>query len=158
MPAPSGPGRYRAINATTCLYSVGFMFLIVAVMPADSTWKTPAVWPEPMSLKISGSSKGISSSLMSMPKFFLMFALALEITVSVRRPKKSILSRPMSATVWPSYWVISTPPLVSSLVGTCSLTGSRQIRTAHACTPSPRVRPSIESAVSMMRRASSSFL
>ena len=67
MPAPSGPGRYRAMSATTCLYSVGFMFLIVADMPADSTWNTPAVWPEPMSLKIFGSSKGILLSSMSMP-------------------------------------------------------------------------------------------
>ena len=158
MPAPRGPGRYKAIRATTCLYSRGFMFLMVAVMPPDSTWKTPAVWPEPMSSKILGSSKGISASLMSMPQVALMFFLALEITVSVRRPRKSILSRPMSATMWPSYWVISTPPLVSSFVGTCSLTGSRQMRTAQACTPSPRVRPSMASAVSMTCFASGSSL
>ncbi len=49
------------------------------------------------------------------------------------------------------------PPLVSSLVGTCSFTGSRQMSTAHACTPSPRVRPSMESAESMMRCASGSL-
>ena len=34
-------------------------------MPADSIWKTPAVWPRPMSSKIFGSSKGILSTLMS---------------------------------------------------------------------------------------------
>ena len=64
----------------------------------------------------------------------------------------------MSATEWPSYWVISTPPLVSILVGTWSLTGVGVIRTAQACTPSPRCRPSIESAASMMLRESASLL
>ena len=133
------------------------MFLIVDVMPADSIWKTPAVRPSRMSLKISGSSKGISSTLMSTPWFARMLASALEMTVSVRRPRKSILSRPMSATEWPSYWVISTPPLVSTLVGTWSLTGVGAMRTAQAWTPSPRCRPSIESAASMMLLISGSL-
>ena len=64
----------------------------------------------------------------------------------------------MSATEWPSYWVISTPPLVSTLVGTWSFTGVGAMRTAQAWTPSPRCMPSIESAASMMERESASFL
>ena len=39
-------------------------------------------------------------------------------TVSVRRPRKSILSRPISATVGPSYCVMTAPPLVSYFTGT----------------------------------------
>ena len=64
----------------------------------------------------------------------------------------------MSATEWPSYWVISTPPLVSTFVGTWSFTGVGAMSTAQACTPSPRCRPSMESAASMMERMSASFL
>ena len=88
----------------------------------------------------------------------LMFASALLMTVRVLSPRKSILSRPMSATEWPSYWVMVTFPFVSSFVGTWSVTGVGAMRVAQAWTPSPRMKPSIERAASMMRCASGSLL
>lgn len=84
MPAPSGPGRYRAINATTCLYPVGFQPGRYAAAPADSTEDAGGVAGAHELKDLHSSAESLP--LMSMPKFFLMFALALEITVSVRRP------------------------------------------------------------------------
>ena len=53
------------MRATICLYSLGCIALIVAVMPPDSTWNTPAVLPEPRSSYILGSEKSILSTSMS---------------------------------------------------------------------------------------------
>ncbi len=86
-----------------------------------------------------------------------MLRHARDSTPSVRRPKKSIFSRPSSGVKWPSYCVMMPPPLVSRFMGTWSDIGSRQMMVAHACTPSPRTWPSMERAASMTEWTSSSL-
>ena len=40
-----GPGRYRATMAVRSSIEVGFMLTQTPVMPADSIWNTPWVFP-----------------------------------------------------------------------------------------------------------------
>ncbi len=62
-------------------------------MPRDSNWKMPLVRPSQNSRKTSGSSSGTSSRSRSMP-WWRRILTASSMTVSVRSPRKSILSRP----------------------------------------------------------------
>ena len=99
---------------------------------------------------------GISSGTTFVPKRASMLRQARESTPRVRRPRKSIFSRPSSGVKCPSYWVMMPPPLVSRFMGTWSAMGSRQMMVAQACTPSPRTWPSMDFAASMTAFTSSS--
>ena len=82
-------------------------------------------------------------------------------TERLRRPRKSILSRPRSSTPCISYWVTmgaSSGLLLSGLrwMGTYSVSGWSVMTTAAAWIPSPRRRPSSPLATSMTRLASGS--
>ena len=76
--------------------------------------------------------------------------------VSVRRPRKSNLTRPTASTSSLSYWVTTPPPPASQYSGAKSVSGVGAITTPPACLPALRVRFSSFSARSISARASSS--
>ena len=63
---------------------------------APSTWNRPSILPDCMSLKAPSSSMGMSSGITFVPKRCSMLRHAMVSTSSVRRPRKSIFSRPSS--------------------------------------------------------------
>jgi len=98
-----GPGRKRALAAAISSNLDTLIWRHNPCMPELSNWKTPIVRPLRSSLNVSSSSRGtFSTSKSSMPGCCRMCPWASEITDSVFSPRKSILSRPISATVSPS--------------------------------------------------------
>ena len=87
----------------------------------------------------------------STPWLALIPRRAFAMTVSVRRPRKSIFSSPSSAMSGPAYCVMIASCLVSRLTGVWKCSGSRQITTPAACTPSPRTMFSKAMAASRIR-------
>ena len=83
-------------------------------MPRDSNWKMPLVRPSEKMRKVSGSSSGISSRSSGIPCWRMIFT-ASSITVSVRRPRKSIFRSPSFSMTFMSHWVMicSSSPLVT---------------------------------------------
>ncbi len=74
------------------------------------------------------------------------------ITVRLRRPKKSILSRPIFSAQTISYCVLTPVSLLAS--GAYSTSGPGEMTTPAACVPALRASPSIAFAVSSSRRIS----
>ena len=85
----------------------------------------------------------------SMPRLALTFSTASEMTVRFRRPRKSIFSEPMYSQLGPSNPVIRAPSSARRWIGITSTSGSEDKITPAACTPVPRIRPSMPLAVSM---------
>ena len=69
------------------------------VIPGDSNWNTPAVFPSPIMLYTFLSSKSILSKSISIPRFSLIILTASLITVKVLKPRKSIFRSPSSSNV-----------------------------------------------------------
>ena len=78
-------------------------------MPADSIWNTAPVLPSQSIFEVSSSVNGIFSMSTVSWRLFSMFAIVSLMTVSVRKPRKSILRRPSSSTWSLSYSVTSVP-------------------------------------------------
>ena len=101
-------------------------------MPSDSSWNTPSVSPRPSMSYVRASSSGIVARSKSGFVVRLISSLAAFITVRLRRPRKSNLSRPMRSTMFMSYCVLTSlsPSLTS---GTWSVSGFFEITTPAAC-------------------------
>ena len=99
-----GPGRYSATMAVRSSMEVGFMLTHTPVMPADSSWKTPWVFPSASMAKVCGSLSGTLSTAKS-GSIRRTCSSASWITVRFRRPRKSIFSSPSSSMVVMVYWV-----------------------------------------------------
>ena len=80
-------------------------------MPALSSWNTPSVSPWEIISYTAGSSMGMSWGVRLTPRFFSRSRVS-RMTVRVRRPRKSILSRPSFSMLPIGYWVVMTPSLV----------------------------------------------
>ena len=101
---------------------------------------------------VAGSSSGIDERSTSSPRTSLIVARHSLKTVSVLRPRKSIFSRPIGSTKWPSYCVfISDSPSVG-MIGSESMSGSREMRMPQAWTPGWRTDPWSFSEMERMRR------
>ncbi len=74
------------------------------VIPADSIWKTPQVFPSESIRKVAGSSSGTARRSKS-GVCCRTRATASSRTVRFRRARKSIFSRPSSSRVVMVYWV-----------------------------------------------------
>ena len=85
----------------------------------------------------------------SMPRLALMFSTASLMTVRFRRPRKSIFSEPMYSQSGPLNPVIRAPSSGRRWIGMTSTSGSDDRMTPAACTPVPRIRPSMPRPVSM---------
>jgi hypothetical protein len=94
-----------------------------------------------------------------------MMSSADSITSRLRRPRKSILSRPISSIGFIPYWVTilyerspfsPVPRSSASCTGTISVSGRSEITTPAAWMPALRTMPSRPLATSMIRRACSS--
>ena len=79
----------------------------------------------------------------SMPRLALMFSTASLRTVRFRRPRKSIFSEPMYSQSGPLNPVIRAPSSGRRWIGITSTSGSDDKITPAACTPVPRIRPSM---------------
>ena len=157
-----GPGRYRATRAATSSKVVGASDRMSDRIGPPSSWKTPMESPRHSMAKVSGSSSGTASMSGRLPVDASMRSRARSITERLRRPRKSILSRPRSSTPCISYWVTmgaSSGLFPSGLrcTGTYSVTGSSVMTTAAAWMPSWRRSPSSPLATSMTFLASGSF-
>ena len=73
-------------------------------MPADSIWNTPEVLPSESIWNTSGSSSGTSARVKPGRLFCTSFTVSSRM-VRLRRPRKSIFSRPSSSRVVMTYWV-----------------------------------------------------
>ena len=111
------------------------------------------VSPEEIISYTAGSSTGMSSGRMSTPSRCIMSRVS-RITVSVRRPRKSIFSRPSRSMVPMGYWVVMTSSLRCR--GTYSITGLPVISTPAAWVEAWRGMPSRVMAMSI-RRLTSGF-
>ena len=118
-------------------------------MPSDSNWNRPVVSPRPKSAYVSASSSGILSVSMSIPRNCLMSDTHSFSTVSVLRPRKSILRRPTGSTKCPSYCVVRSDSFSVGITGSVSISGSREMITPQACTPGWRMEPSRRAARSI---------
>ena len=119
-------------------------------MPADSSWNTPSVSPREIMSYTSLSEKSlVEKSGASFPCSRMKFS-ASRMMVRVRRPRKSIFSRPSSSNVVMGNWVVSTPSLLCR--GTTVSSGTPEMTTPAAWVELWRGRPS-----SFMER-SSTFL
>ena len=119
-------------------------------MPPLSNWKIPSVLQaESMSYVFLSSSGILLMSKSGLCRARIIFS-ALSITVSVRRPKKSIFKSPRLEHGSPSNWVVmaSRAPRAS---GTYSETASFVISTPAAWIPVWRFKPSILRAISNSR-------
>ena len=106
-------------------------------MPDDSNWKTPADSPRASISYVFASSSGTFS--MSTPS---TSATALSITSRLRRPRKSILSRPSASTSPIGNCVTTSWSAPFCWSGTYSVSGRSPITTAAAWIESARTRPS----------------
>ena len=107
-----GPGRYRAMMAQMSSMLLGFSPTHTPVIPADSIWNTPEVRPSESIWNTSGSSSGMSESWKSGWLWRTIFTASSRM-VRLRRPKKSIFSRPSSSRVVMVYWVTTRSSLVA---------------------------------------------
>ncbi len=74
-------------------------------MPSDSNWKTPTESPRASISYVLASSSGSASIDGRSPVDFSMMSSAASITSRLRRPRKSIFSRPISSIGPIAYWV-----------------------------------------------------
>ena len=144
-----GPGRYRAMTAVMSSMLLGFSPTHTPVIPADSIWNTPEVFPAEIMSKVSLSSSGMASSRKDGSCSCTIFT-ASSSTVRFRRPRKSILRSPSSSSVVMTYWHTTVPSLEDR--GTYSYTGRFVITTPAAWVEAFRGIPSNDLAVSMSRR------
>ena len=107
-----GPGRYRAITAQMSSMFLGLRPMHTPVMPADSSWNTPEVLPSDSIAMVAGSFSGMALREKSGSRRWTILA-ASSSTVRLRRPKKSIFSRPSSSRVVMTYWVTGWPSLAA---------------------------------------------
>ncbi len=145
-----GPGRYNATMAIMSSKTVGFSSRKYRFIPADSSWNTPVVSPRWNNLKVSSSSSGILARSISVLYTFLIIRKALLIIVKFERPKKSILSRPISST-GPIGYCVATTPFCDISTGANFTISSGAITTPAACTPWLRIVPSRRIAKSSTR-------
>ena len=96
MPDSSGPGRFKAMEATTSENCLGGRRLNRLTYRAPSTWNRPSMLPDCIRRKAFSSSVGISSGTIFVPVRSSMLRQAMESTSKVRRPRKSIFNRPRS--------------------------------------------------------------
>ena len=141
-----GPGRYNAFPAKISSIHSGLSSVIKFFMPPLSNWKTPSVLPALIMSNTSLSSNGMLRSVSSsIPAILAAFCM----TVSVRRPRKSILSSPNSSNTVIVYCVVIVPSDALDN-GTYSSTGLGLISTPAACievclgSPSSRMDISIK--------------
>ena len=106
-------------------------------MPDDSNWKTPVASPRASILYVFSSSSGIFS--MSMPP---TSSTALSITSRLRRPRKSIFSRPRSTTLPIETCVTTSWSAPFCCSGTTSISGRAPMTTPAAWIESCRTSPS----------------
>ena len=99
------------------------------VMPADSIWNTPLVFPAVSMSNTAWSSSGMSSRRKSGRSFCTIFT-ASSSTVRFRRPRKSIFRRPSSSSVVITYWHTTDSSFLER--GTYSYTGRRVMTTPAA--------------------------
>ena len=79
----------------------------VSRMPSDSNWNTPIESPRHIISKVFGSSSGSEAmSGRSLPAFSMIWR-QFSITSRLRRPRKSILSRP-SSSIGPMEYCVMT--------------------------------------------------
>ena len=86
-------------------------------MPLDSNWNTPIASPRASIAYVASSSSGTVSMSSSTPWRSRMSASAPSMTSMLRRPRKSIFSRPSASTSWSGTWV-TTLPSSSTRTGT----------------------------------------
>ena len=84
------------MEATMSENCFGFMRANSVTYRALSTWNRPSMLPPHINSNDFGSSSGMSSGFISIPKRSLMLLQAPVITPKVRRPRKSIFKRPRS--------------------------------------------------------------
>jgi len=143
-----GPGRYSAITAEISSKESGFMERSSARIGALSSWKTPRVSPLANNSNVFLSASGRSSSTTFLPWFFSILARQSSRTERFRKPKKSILSKPVASHATMSNWVMTAPSASRRWIGMISRSGSRPRITPAACTPHWRFKPSRPRAVS----------
>ena len=90
----------------------GRMLVKNCFMPADSSWNTPSVSPSEIILYTPGSSRGMSSLLKGSAPASTAMAIESMMTLSVRRPRKSIFRSPSASSVPMGNWVVTTSSLV----------------------------------------------
>ena len=90
----------------------GFSPTHTPVIPADSIWNTPLVFPWVSISKTPWSSSGMSSREKSGSCRFTI-STASASTVRFRSPRKSIFSRPSSSRVVMVYWQTTVSSLVA---------------------------------------------
>ena len=78
-------------------------------MPGLSNWKIPSVLPARKSSNVASSLSGRLLTSKEMPVPALIEAWASSMTVRLRRPSRSILSRPRASTSFIGYWVVTSP-------------------------------------------------
>ena len=120
-------------------------------MPDDSNWKTPIASPRASIAYVFLSSSGIV--VMSTPP---ISSTALSITSRLRRPRKSIFSRPSASTVFIENWVTTSWSAPFCCSGIVSISGSAPITTPAAWIESCRTSPSSGRARSMISFAAGS--
>ena len=121
-------------------------------MPADSIWNTPNVSPLASISLVFGSLSGSPMRSMSMPCVCLITSHALPRIVRFVRPRKSIFSRPSSATSHMPNCVVgsaSASPEEGRCSGMMFTSGSGAITTPAACVLAWRATPSSSRAVSI---------
>jgi len=135
-------------------------------MPEDSNWNTEPVLPlaktSRYTLASSSGSAAISSGGMPARAWRSLIAFtAQSMIVSVRRPRKSNLTRPTASTSSLSNWVTGLRPRpswsCSANSGQKVCSGVGAITTPPACLPALRVRSSSWRARSSRSRTSSSL-
>jgi hypothetical protein len=138
----------------------GWSFLISSFMPRDSSWNTAVVSQRCSSLKASASLGSIRlmsiGASPSASRWALMVRSAQSMMVSVRRPRKSNLTRPACSTSSLSYWVTRLAPPGSQYSGAKSVSLVGAMTTPPACLPALRATPSSLRAMSMMAVTASS--
>ncbi len=141
---------------------VGASERMSARMGPPSSWNTPTESPRRSISNVFSSSRGTWSMSGLVPVVTAMRSSAFSMTERLRRPRKSILSRPRLATPCISYWVTIGALVMSPSgpglrwTGRYSVSGSRVMTTAAAWMPSWRRRPSRPRATSTTFLASGS--
>ena len=89
----------------------GFSPTQTPVMPDDSIWNTPDVFPC-VSISMTFGSLSVTRAIEKSGSVFRISWIASSMTVMLRRPRKSILSRPSSSSVV----IVYSVTIVSSFV------------------------------------------
>ena len=162
MPEPKGPGLNNATKAMMSSKSLGCKRLIKSFIPRDSSWNTAVVLVAFNRSKVASSSRGIVSMLTSSsPLDFLMLLIvftAQSTIVSVRKPRKSNLTKPTASTSSLSNWLTKLEASSSQYKGVKSVSFDGEITTPPACLPALRTIPSNDFAKSISPATSSSSL